>query len=285
MAYNCNDATCPGGVSGDCPRVQMFSNNYGKLFSGDNNYPLGTNKTIEPDASTRFRHLVASFVASHVTTCETDADVCDDHDPCTMDSCDDGVICVHMPKDYCNDDNVCTDDTCDENGQCQHESMICNSDGNPCATGTCYPQTGCQFEPIPHCCGNGKCEAPEETVETCLIDCTGLGNNNLVTNTIEMGDEAATERTTAAADPAMGVNGDPIILGLRHQVFKLKDEMELGISIFRHESCNGICNFVNSPSCPNDENMFVSGMSLHQFDDSRILIVTTPDPTPECVQD
>jgi hypothetical protein len=58
---------------------------------------------------------------------------CDDGNPCTIDTCDNGE-CIHTPKN-CDDGNPCTIDTC-EGGECVHTPKNCN-DGNPCTIDTC----------------------------------------------------------------------------------------------------------------------------------------------------
>ena len=50
-----------------------------------------------------------------------DASDCDDGDPCTVDSCVDG-LCVHTPMD-CDDNNECTRDFCVD-GMCMHEPIV-----------------------------------------------------------------------------------------------------------------------------------------------------------------
>ena len=73
---------------------------------------------------------------------------CDDHNPCTTDSCDpaakSGSACGHAAnKDACNDGNACTDgDTCG-GGLCLPGKVTVCDDSNPCTSDYCDPSSGC----------------------------------------------------------------------------------------------------------------------------------------------
>src|SRR5262245_14525180 len=63
--------------------------------------------------------------------------ICDDHNPCTTDSCQPGVGCVSVANPLaCDDGNPCTDDSCDPVRGCAHTTNTrpC-SDGSVCTTG------------------------------------------------------------------------------------------------------------------------------------------------------
>jgi hypothetical protein len=71
---------------------------------------------------------------------------CDDGNPCTSDSCDNGS-CKHTPTSGggCTDDgDPCTDDKC-QSGSCTHppkaEGASCNGDGQECTEGKCMGGT------------------------------------------------------------------------------------------------------------------------------------------------
>lgn len=70
---------------------------------------------------------------------------CDDGNPCTEDSCVKGEGCIYTPKS-CDDENSCTADACDvETGACTNEAKVCN-DGLNYTVDTCDPATGaCVF--------------------------------------------------------------------------------------------------------------------------------------------
>jgi hypothetical protein len=72
--------------------------------------------------------------------------VCDDGDPCTTDTCVNGV-CVFTPI-VCDDGDPCTVDTC-VNGVCVHTPMDCD-DNDPCTLDTCVNGT-CVFTPVNPC--------------------------------------------------------------------------------------------------------------------------------------
>ena len=60
---------------------------------------------------------------------------CDDHDPCTVDSCDAQGGCQHVAKS-CDDGNACTTDTCDsQTGVCQNTNTCPNNRDSNCTDG------------------------------------------------------------------------------------------------------------------------------------------------------
>ena len=78
---------------------------------------------------------------------DEDADLdCDDGNPCTDDSCEPGVGCIHAANEAdCDDGNACTTgDHCEE-GACVFDGpTICN-DGDFCSDDSCDPAQGCVF--------------------------------------------------------------------------------------------------------------------------------------------
>ncbi len=77
-----------------------------------------------------------------------DNPLCNDSDPCTIDTCDPLSGCVFTPKN-CNDGVACTLDSCDPmTGACIHtaDNGLCN-DSDPCTIDTCNPLSGCVFTP------------------------------------------------------------------------------------------------------------------------------------------
>lgn len=88
-----------------------------------------------------------------------------------------------------------------------------------------------------------------------------------------------------------GFNGDPIILGLKDQVFKFEGRDGGWYSNLASRNLQWNMQFRQYDSCPEDENMFVAGMSILVYNDkikgldSSILITTTPEPIPACVVD
>ena len=122
---------------------------------------------------------------------------CNDHDKCTVDSCDaataacvntpidctdsdndgypdvvdqcpntpqglavdlSGCACADAGHDSCNDANACTDDSCDvSTGFCVHDPVTCD-DSDPCTADSCDDQTGCVFTPSGDTDGDGVCD-------------------------------------------------------------------------------------------------------------------------------
>ena len=134
--------------------------------------------------------------------CQAHAD-CDDHDPCTIDSClvdgcthvtaadqspcDDGNpcttgdtcqagACVAGPALACDDGNPCTVDVCGLGRGCTHLGLSdtpCD-DADPCTGGDACLAGACQPGTLDACpvCGDGACgDPPYETCETCPADC------------------------------------------------------------------------------------------------------------------
>jgi len=80
-------------------------------------------------------------------TCELFDRVCDDSDPCTVDSCNTTTgDCIYAPMD-CDDDDLCTDDSCHD-GICSNDQKNC-TDTDPCTVDSCDPATGkCRHTPL-----------------------------------------------------------------------------------------------------------------------------------------
>ncbi len=81
------------------------------------------------------------FGSCHPVACVALADgaaVCDDGDACTLDACNAGYACEHLPVDGCCDD----DSDCAADGPCQQVACVegqCVSPPTPgCAEGSCY---------------------------------------------------------------------------------------------------------------------------------------------------
>lgn len=92
---------------------------------------------------------------------------CDDGSACTTDACTNNV-CTHTPIS-CDDGNACTTDTCDPQTGCVHTPTNCD-DGNPCTIDSCDPQLGCLHTPVScpqgQACNplNGQCELAPVTL-------------------------------------------------------------------------------------------------------------------------
>ncbi len=119
---------------------------------------------------------------------------CNDGNPCTDDSCEPGVGCVHAPNAMsCNDGDVCTtQDQCD-GGQCAGgPALVCN-DGNPCTGDSCDPVTGCQTVALDLPCDDGN---------DCTIDDHCVDGGCVLGGLAECADENPC--TTDSCDPASG---------------------------------------------------------------------------------
>jgi len=82
--------------------------------------------------------------------------ICEDQNPCTMDSCDPERGCVFAPvPGTCDDGNACTTDDQCVSGLCLGTPVTCN-DGNPCTTDSCDPASGCQSRNAEGPCNDGS---------------------------------------------------------------------------------------------------------------------------------
>jgi len=110
-------------------------------------------------------HVVDYYVNGGVGPSEqgTPAE-CDDHNPCTDDSCDPSRGCVHTNNDApCNDGDRCTVvDTC-RDGTCAGTPVTCSDDDACNGVETCNPATGACQRGAPLLCDDGSAC----TVDTC----------------------------------------------------------------------------------------------------------------------
>jgi Dictyostelium (slime mold) repeat len=85
--------------------------------------------------------------------------VCDDGDPCTIDTCDPVTgACTHAPNSgACDDGNACTiGETCTD-AVCGGGAPVSCDDGNSCTLDTCDPVTGaCAHAPNSGACDDGN---------------------------------------------------------------------------------------------------------------------------------
>ncbi|HKQ60004.1 MAG TPA: pre-peptidase C-terminal domain-containing protein [Candidatus Polarisedimenticolaceae bacterium] len=124
---------------------------------------------LDADSSLVFSGLGVDDVA--ITACCT-ALSCDDGDPCTVDTCDTGLGCIHAAGNdgancddanpctetdvcggglcagtpiVCDDADACTSNACNTlNGQCVFTAITCD-DSNPCTDNACNSLSGCFF--------------------------------------------------------------------------------------------------------------------------------------------
>jgi hypothetical protein len=78
---------------------------------------------------------------------------CDDHNPCTYDTCDRVNGCQHTPlvDTPCSDNNVCNGLEMCGGGVCHPGTPLNCDDGNACTTDSCNSISGCVHTPIPGC--------------------------------------------------------------------------------------------------------------------------------------
>ena len=108
---------------------------------------------------------------------------CDDENPCTDDTCDPTIGCVHTPNtEACDDGNVCTDaDICDGAGECTGTPVICD-DENPCTDDTCISDLidspGCVYTELSgDLCDDAVRFAPR-TICVCSVSARALSSRD-----------------------------------------------------------------------------------------------------------
>ncbi|MCO4761798.1 MAG: hypothetical protein KC502_09855 [Myxococcales bacterium] len=90
------------------------------------------------------------------------AQLCDDKNPCTSDTCDKAKGCVHLAlttgantKITCDDGSKCTGEDSCKNGQCVPGAKTVCDDNNPCTTEFCDPSGGCKPQHNTAPCSDG----------------------------------------------------------------------------------------------------------------------------------
>jgi len=141
-------------------------------------------------------------------TCLSLPSLCDDFNPCTADSCDVVLGCVHEPIEECLNEcekpqdcylmaygpvsctiAECVIDGDTEAGTCEGTPLYCN-DGNPCTVDVCVPLLGCQYyledpqcsfacDADPDCadgspCTEDSCDPETKMCDYSLVDCDDL---------------------------------------------------------------------------------------------------------------
>ena len=121
------------------------------------------------------------------------AAACDDHDPCTDDTCSAGGACGHaFNQASCDDGDACTvGDRC-QGGACGGSPRDCD-DGAPCTLDACAPATGCTHTAHAGACDDG---------DTCTVGegCEGGVCVGGAPRACDDGDAC----TSDACDPAQG---------------------------------------------------------------------------------
>jgi len=119
-------------------------------------------------------------------------------------------------------------------------------------------------------------------IQTCFLPVEGAIEN--LPNNAEAGSHLPNNAEA-------GSQGDPIIIGLKGQVFKFEGTNGKWYSNLAAKDFSWNMRFRKFETCPRDEDMFISGMSItdssmkHIGHTSNILIATTSSPIRECVED
>ena len=136
-----------GGAAGAHPRGGAAGSTGGNDVSGaGESTNAGTSSAGEPGAGGGSAGSASGGTAGGGTTLCSDAADCNDHDPCTIDTCPENGVCDHSPKCGGEEPACC-------NGECSHccAPGDCD-DGIECTENTCFAGV-CNF--IAGDCGPG----------------------------------------------------------------------------------------------------------------------------------
>ncbi len=101
--------------------------------------------------------------------------ICDDGNPCTVDSCNAKLGCVAQPLGdaaNCDDGDACNGVALCQGGVCVNGAAPTCDDANPCTSDSCSPQAGCKHEINAASCNDGNaCTLKDTCVKG---NCVGL---------------------------------------------------------------------------------------------------------------
>ncbi|MBL8785934.1 MAG: hypothetical protein JNJ59_13620 [Deltaproteobacteria bacterium] len=144
---------------------------------------------------------------------------CDDDDPCTTDTCEVGVGCVHAPyTGACDDGDACTTGERCLTGVCTGGGpTACQDDGNPCTDEACLPDRGCVRTNRPNrtrCEDGNACTVDDICMEgTCVGGATVSCNDNNPCTTDTCTANGGCAHTPIAGGPGSCDDGDPCTVG------------------------------------------------------------------------
>jgi hypothetical protein len=135
----CDDGECVPGVAANCDDGEVCTTDVCMPGSGCVNLD-NTSVCNDGDVCT------TNDVCADGDCMPGPALACADTNPCTADSCDSAVGCVHEAAEGgCDDGNACTEDDQCFNGICQAGAALDCNDGNECTTDSCSKFTGCTY--------------------------------------------------------------------------------------------------------------------------------------------
>ena len=167
---SCNAGECQGGVAANC--------NDGNPCTDDSCHPnAGCQHANNEDACNDGDVCTTNDLCQNGVCVGAGTLTCDDANPCTADSCDALLGCLHAPGDgECDDGNSCTTIDACANGFCKGSGLLNCNDNDPCTNDWCDPSSGCvnKFNSAP--CNDGDLCT---TGDTCALgECEGTGDLN-----------------------------------------------------------------------------------------------------------
>ena len=165
----CGDGVCLAGASTDCNDDNVCTKDSCDPKTGKCVFAPGADGDACDDGS-----ACTEKDACKAGACAGAAVVCDDKNPCTIDTCDVAAGCSSKPDDgaKCDDGDACTDTDVCTGGKCGGTAKDCD-DKNGCTTDSCDKAAGCKNVNADGACDDGDLCT---TDEACKDGKCGGGN-------------------------------------------------------------------------------------------------------------
>ncbi len=167
----CVDGVCVGGVSVNCADDNLCTDDLCEPAFGCIHIP-NAGACSDDDACTSGDACAGGDCVAG------GAVICDDENPCTVESCDPGSGCTYATaQGDCDDGNACTSGDHCLGGWCVPDEVVGCDDQNPCTDDSCDPTAGCVNSANDAWCSDGSaCTAGDQCVAgSCIagepLDC------------------------------------------------------------------------------------------------------------------
>lgn len=143
LGDSCVAGVCVPGAAANCSDGQSCTVDTCLPASGCFHFPIVTGPCDDGNSCTTGDQCVSGV-------CVGNAPNCDDHNPCTDDTCNEFGCVNTFNTSPCNDNNLCTGGDVCLNGTCGGTPISCD-DADPCTTDSCAQSAGCQHIGILGC--------------------------------------------------------------------------------------------------------------------------------------
>ena len=138
---DCNGKTDDFDVNSVCEKTNEFGTCEGQLIACEEGEPICDAPAAAPET--------CDGLDNNCDGITDNAEICDDGNPCTTDTCNTSGTCKYaqLSGTDCDDGSICTSiDKCSQ-GTCVGGGALNCDDGDPCSTDSCDPFTGCLHTP------------------------------------------------------------------------------------------------------------------------------------------